>query len=29
VAPGGKILWSHSGELDIVEVRRQIVKGLE
>lgn len=29
VAPGGKILWRHSGELDIVEVRRQILKGLE
>ena len=29
VAPGGKILWSHSGELDVVEVRRQILKGLE
>lgn len=29
VAPGGKILWSHTGELDIVEVRRQILKGLE
>ena len=29
VAPGGKILWRHNGELDIVEVRRQILKGLE
>ena len=29
VAPGGKILWRHTGELDIVEVRRQILKGLE
>ena len=29
VAPGGKILWSHTGELDIVELRRQILKGLE
>jgi peroxiredoxin len=29
VAPGGKILWSHTGELDMVEVRRQILKGLE
>ncbi len=29
VAPGGKILWRHSGELDIVEVRRQILKGLQ
>lgn len=29
IAPGGKILWRHSGELDIVEVRRQILKGLE
>ena len=29
VAPGGKIVWSHTGELDIVEVRRQILKALE
>jgi peroxiredoxin len=29
VAPGGKILWRHSGELDFVETRRQILKGLE
>ena len=29
VAPDGKILWRHSGELDIVELRRQILKGLE
>jgi thiol-disulfide isomerase/thioredoxin len=29
VAPGGKILWRFTGELDFVEVRRQIVKGLE
>ncbi len=29
VAPGGKILWRHTGELEIVEVRRQILKGLE
>ncbi len=29
VAPGGKILWSHTGEFDIVELRRQILKGLE
>ncbi len=29
VAPSGKILWRHTGELDIVEVRRQILKGLE
>ncbi len=29
VAPGGKILWRHTGELDIVETRRQILKGLE
>ena len=29
VAPGGKILWRHNGEIDIVEVRRQILKGLE
>jgi hypothetical protein len=29
VAPGGKILWRHTGELDVVELRRQILKGLE
>lgn len=29
VAPGGKTLWRHSGEIDIVEVRRQILKGLQ
>lgn len=29
VAPGGKILWRHTGEIDIVEVRRQLLKGLE
>jgi thiol-disulfide isomerase/thioredoxin len=29
VAPGGKILWRHNGEIDIVEVRRQILKGLK
>lgn len=29
VAPGGKILWRHTGELDIVETRRQILKGLQ
>ncbi|MCX6868231.1 MAG: redoxin family protein [Verrucomicrobia bacterium] len=29
IAPGGKILWRHTGELDTVETRRQILKGLE
>ena len=29
VAPGGEILWKHQGELDAVEVRRQIVKALQ
>lgn len=29
VAPGGKILWRCNGEIDIVEVRRQILKGLQ
>ena len=29
VAPGGAILWRHTGEIDIVEVRRQILKGLQ
>lgn len=29
VAPGGKILWRHNGELDIVQVRREILKALE
>jgi peroxiredoxin len=29
VAPGGDILWKHQGELDAVEVRRQVVKTLQ
>lgn len=29
VAPGGGIVWRHTGELDIVELRRQILKALE
>ncbi|MBC8127695.1 MAG: redoxin family protein [Gloeobacteraceae cyanobacterium ES-bin-144] len=29
IAPGGKILWRHSDEVDVVELRRQILKGLE
>lgn len=29
VAPGGKVLWKHNGEVDPVEVRRQLVKALE
>lgn len=29
VAPGGKILWRHNGEIDIVEVRREILKAIE
>ncbi len=29
VAPGGKILWRHTGEFDIVELRREILKGFE
>lgn len=29
VAPGGKILWRHNGEIDIVEVRREILKALK
>lgn len=29
VAPGGRILWRHTGEVDIVEVRRQILKAIE
>jgi len=29
LAPGGEILWRHTGELDVVELRRQILKGLE
>jgi peroxiredoxin len=29
IAPGGKILWRHTGEIDVVEVRRQILKALE
>ncbi|GAA5125009.1 redoxin family protein [Luteolibacter yonseiensis] len=29
VAPGGKIVWRHTGELDITELRKQILKGIE
>ena len=29
VAPGGKVLWSHTGELDQVVLRRQILKALQ
>jgi thiol-disulfide isomerase/thioredoxin len=29
IAPGGEILWRHSGEIDIVEARRQILKQLK
>ncbi len=29
IAPGGKVLWKHNGELDAVEARRQIVKALQ
>ncbi len=29
VAPGGEILWKHQGELDAIEVRRQLVKALQ
>jgi thiol-disulfide isomerase/thioredoxin len=29
VAPGGKILWRHTGELDITELRKHILKGFE
>jgi thiol-disulfide isomerase/thioredoxin len=29
VAPGGKILWRHTGELDITELRKQILKVIE
>ncbi|MEO5915188.1 MAG: redoxin family protein [Luteolibacter sp.] len=29
IAPGGKILWRHTGDIDIVEVRRQILKGFQ
>ncbi len=29
IAPGGKILWRHTGEIPVVEVRRQLVKALE
>ncbi|TAE90491.1 MAG: redoxin [Verrucomicrobia bacterium] len=28
IAPNGKVLWKHQGEVDIVEVRREIVKAL-
>jgi thiol-disulfide isomerase/thioredoxin len=29
VGPRGKILWRHSGEVDAVELRREILKGLQ
>jgi len=29
VSQDGKILWSHNGPIDAVEVRRQVLKGLE
>ncbi len=29
IAPGGKILWRHTDEVDVVELRRQILKGLK
>ncbi|MES2476810.1 MAG: redoxin family protein [Verrucomicrobiota bacterium] len=29
VAPGGEILWRHTGEIDIVDVRREILKALK
>jgi len=29
VAPGGEILWRHTGESDIVDLRRQILKALK
>ncbi len=29
IAPSGKILWRHTGELDVTEMRKQILKGLE
>lgn len=29
LAPGGKVLWRHTGELDTVEVRREILKALQ
>lgn len=29
VAPGGEIVWRHNGEIDIVDVRRNILKALK
>jgi peroxiredoxin len=29
INPAGEIIWRHTGEIDIVEVRRQILKGFE
>ena len=29
IGPGGKILWRHTDEIDVVELRRQILKGLQ
>jgi thiol-disulfide isomerase/thioredoxin len=28
LAPGGEILWRHSGEVDVVELRRQIIAAI-
>ena len=28
IGPGGKILWRHTDEIDVVELRRQVLKGL-
>ncbi len=29
IAPGGKILWRHTDEIEVVELRRQVLKGLQ
>jgi peroxiredoxin len=29
IAPGGEILWRHTGEVNVVEMRKEILKGLK
>lgn len=29
IGPGGKVLWRHTDEIEVVELRRQILKGLD
>ena len=29
IEPGGKVIWSHQGEVEFVELRRAIIKWLD